>query len=72
MQIINKSFTIPNLGKHDYLDNLAEKAYENVRIDFLNGLHLSLGMQRQYNTRQDQNKFKPERSINQSREIMAD
>lgn len=70
MRIINKSFTIPNLGKHDYLDNLAEKAY--VRIDFLNGLHLSLGMQRQYNTRHDQNKFKPKRSINQSGEIMAD
>lgn len=33
MQIINESFTIPNLGKHEYLDKLAEKAYENVRID---------------------------------------
>lgn len=68
----NKSFIVPKLGKHDYLDNLAEKAYDNVRIDLLNVLHLSLDMQRHYNIRHDQNKFKLKQSIKQSGEIMAD
>lgn len=67
-----KTFTVLNSGKQDYLDNLAEKAYENVRIDYLNVPHLSLDMQRHYNTRHHQNKSKLKQSIKQSGEIMLD